>query len=202
MTIRIHQAKYMLELLDRFGMADCNPTAVPSIGDDPRESASLEDPVTYRSLRDLTFGGKRDLELRGFSGANYPTTYPSQCKSTSGYVFFMCGAAINRLSNLHALVALSIAESEYIALCVTVQEAAFLRQMRMELGFPQDGTATPIGVDNQACITIATTDMTSARTKHLDIRLHFVRDAHRDGRVNIFYVPTDDMLAHMFTKPL
>eukprot|EP00873_Tetraselmis_striata_P003319 jgi/Tetstr1/423583/TSEL_014255.t1 len=217
-TIRTHQSKYIMELLDRFGMADCKPTAVPSTGNDPRESAPLEDPVTDRSVvggllyaavftrpdiakyvgrlcrfmsaptrahmedaqhvmcymkgthqRGLTFGGKPDLELRGFSGANYRTNYP---------------------------------KSEYIALCMTVQVAAFLRQMLMKLGFPQDGTATPIGEDNQACIEIATTDVTSARTKHLDIRLHFVRDTHRDGRVNIFYVPTADMLADMFTKPL
>eukprot|EP00873_Tetraselmis_striata_P014049 jgi/Tetstr1/434313/TSEL_023419.t1 len=217
-TIRTHQSKYIMELLDRFGMADCKPTAVPSTGNDPRESAPLEDPVTDRSVvggllyaavftrpdiakyvgrlcrfmsaptrahmedaqhvmcymkgthqRGLTFGGKPDLELRGFSGANYRTNYP---------------------------------KSEYIALCMTVQVAAFLRQMLMKLGFPQDGTATPIGEDNQACIKIATTDVTSARTKHLDIRLHFVRDTHRDRRVNIFYVPTADMLADMFTKPL
>lgn len=249
-TITIHQEKYINDLLATHGMADCTPTAVPSVGNDPRESAPFDDVTLYRSLvggllyaavatrpdiaeavarlcrfmgaptqahmedarhclrylkgtktRGLTFGGARELLLRGYSDANFPTTYPSGCKSTSGYVFFLCGAAISFLSKLQPLVALSTAEAEYIALCMTVQEALFLRQMLAELGFPQD-EPTPIGEDNQACITIATNDVTSARTKHLDIRLHFVRDAHHARQVAIEYVPTKDMLADMFTKPL
>eukprot|EP00873_Tetraselmis_striata_P023437 jgi/Tetstr1/443701/TSEL_031691.t1 len=130
--------------------------------------------------RGITFGGDDKLALHGYSDANFPTTYPSQCKSTTGYVFFLCGGAISFLSKLQALVALSTAEAEYIALCMTVQEAVFLRQMLEELGFQQTAP-TPVGEDNQACIVIATTDVTSARTKHLDIRLHFVRDAHQAG---------------------
>jgi KUP system potassium uptake protein len=77
----------------------------------------------------------------------------------------------------------------------------FPRQILSELGYPQH-YATPIGEDNQACIFIATTASTSSRTRDLDIRLHFVRDAHQGGLVKIYYVPSNEMLADIFTKPI
>jgi KUP system potassium uptake protein len=77
----------------------------------------------------------------------------------------------------------------------------FLRQMLDELGYEQQ-KATPIGEYNQAYIFIATTAITSNKTKHLDIRLHFVRDAHQSGLVRISYVPNNEMLANIFTKPI
>lgn len=151
--------------------------------------------------RGLTFGRSGEMELVGFSDANFPTTYPSQCKSTAGYAFFLFGAVISYMSKLEALVAMSTAEAEYIALCLAAQEAIYLRQMLAELGFTME-KPTMIGEDNQACITLARNDVTSARTKHLDIRLHFVRDAQQNGTISVTYAPTDEMLADMFTKPL
>eukprot|EP00873_Tetraselmis_striata_P005228 jgi/Tetstr1/425492/TSEL_015938.t1 len=56
--------------------------------------------------------------------------------------------------------------------------------------------------DSQACIAIATTYCTSNRTKHLNIRLHFVCDAHKDGIIRIYYEPIPSMLADIFTKPV
>eukprot|EP00873_Tetraselmis_striata_P034549 jgi/Tetstr1/454813/TSEL_041693.t1 len=73
--------------------------------------------------------------------------------------------------------------------------------MSQELGLALDGP-TPIGEDNQACIAIATNDVTSSRTKHMDIRYHFVREACKNGDISIHYVETREMAADMFTKPL
>jgi KUP system potassium uptake protein len=96
---------------------------------------------------------------------------------------------------------LSTVEAEYQALSLAVQESMLLRQMLSELGYPQQH-ATPIGEDSHACIFIATTASTSSMTKHLDIRLHFVRDARQGGLVKIYYVPSNEMLADIFTKPI
>lgn len=66
-----------------------------------------------------------------------------------------------------------------------------------EFGFPQ-ALPTPDGGENRACIALATTDCTS---KRLDIRLlHFVRDAHTDGIIRIFYEPSSSVLADIFLK--
>jgi hypothetical protein len=77
----------------------------------------------------------------------------------------------------------------------------FLRQVLNELGYTKH-VATPIDEDNQAYIFTATTANTSSKTKHLDIRLHFVRDAHQGGLVNMCYVPNNKMLANIFAKPI
>jgi hypothetical protein len=73
--------------------------------------------------------------------------------------------------------------------------------MLIEMGYPQHNE-TPIGEDNRACIFIATTANTSNMTKHMDIRLPFVRDAHQGNLVKIYYVPNDEMLVDIFTKPI
>jgi hypothetical protein len=73
--------------------------------------------------------------------------------------------------------------------------------MLSEMGHPYHD-ATPIGADNQPCIVIATTAITSSTTKHVNIRLHVMRDAHQGGLVKIYYVPSSEMLADTFAKPI
>jgi hypothetical protein len=141
----------------------------------------------------ITFGGE-ELRLHGFNDTDYPTTYPSGCRATSGYVFFLCGGVVIACSRLEQFVTFSTVEAEYRALNLVVQESKFLRQMLSELRYPQQD-ATPIGEDNQACIFIETTASTSSKIKHIDIRLHFVCDAHQRGLVEIYNVPSNEMLA-------
>ena len=62
--------------------------------------------------------------------------------------------------------------------------------------------ATPIYGDNQACIKIAKNDMVQARTKHMNIRYHFSRQAVKFGEVKLIYCPTELMLADALTKAL
>jgi hypothetical protein len=100
------------------------------------------------------------------------------------------------------LFILSTAKAEYQALSLAVQKCMFLRQMLSELGHPQQNTTAPIVEDSQACIFNATTANTSSRTNHFDTRLNFVRDAHQGGLVKIYYDPSSEMLAYIFTKPI
>jgi hypothetical protein len=131
-----------------------------------------------------------------FSLRRLTATYPIGCRATTGYIFFFCGGATIACSRLEPYVTLSTAEGEYQALNLVVQECMFLRQMLNELGYPHHD-ATPIGEDNQACIFTATTGNTCSMTKHLDIRIHFVLDAHQGGLVKIYYVSSSVMLANI-----
>ena len=83
-------------------------------------------------------------------------------------------------------IALSTAEAEYVALSHAVQEAIWLRHLLKDLGYLQL-EATPIYEDNQACIKIAKNDMVQARTKHINIRYHFSRQAIKSGEVKLIY---------------
>ena len=125
----------------------------------------------------------------------------SRGRATSGYTFSLCGATISYKSKLQSCVALSTAEAEYMALALAVAEVKFLRQLLGELGHPQL-TPTPIGEDNNACLTIATTTSASTRTRHMDIRFHFVRDAVLEKVITLYHVPSADNHADMFTKDL
>jgi hypothetical protein len=61
---------------------------------------------------------------------------------------------------------------------------------------------TPVYEDNQACIKIAKNDMVQVRTKYINIRYHFSRQAIKSGEVKLIYCPTDLMLADALTKAL
>ena len=123
-------------------------------------------------------------------------------KSTSGYVFMLAGAAISWRSSKQTCVAISTAEAEYIALSATVQEALWLQQLTSDLFGPKIQECTTILEDNQSTIALAKNQSTHGRTKHIDIKYHFIRDHVEARRVRLLYCPTENMLADMFTKGL
>jgi len=88
-----------------------------------------------------------------------------------------------------------------VALSHAVHEAIWLRHLLKDLGhFPLK--AAPIYEDNQACIKIAKNDIVQARTKHINTRYHFSRQAIKSGEVKLIYCPTELMLANALSKAL
>ena len=122
-------------------------------------------------------------------------------KSQTGYIILLNNGAVSWKSTRQSVVALSTAEAEYISLASTCMEINFLRQLLQELGHPQT-TPTLVHEDNNAAIVMATNPTTSAAARHIDIRLHFVRDYIQRNLVRITHCPTGDMLADALTKPL
>ena len=113
----------------------------------------------------------------------------------------MCSSDLAWQSRLQTLVATSTAEAEYLAFAAATKEAMYLRNVLQEIGLAQEEPTT-VYEDNQPCIAIATNPMTTGRTKHIQLRYHFVRDAVIDRIVNIVYCPTKDMVADFLTKIL
>ena len=122
-------------------------------------------------------------------------------KSRSGYVFFLESVPISWKTTLQQIVALSSAEAEYVALASAVKEALWLCSLLRQMGFEQQ-EATLIYCDNQACISIAQNKVLNERSKHIDIRFHFVREAIEAKEIELMYMPTVDNIADIFTKPL
>ena len=152
---------------------------------DPNESHMADAHHVLRYLQGtaslgIQFGGP-DFSLHGYSDANF-TTPSSNGKSVSGYCFFLCGGVISYRSKLQTTVAKSTAEAEYVALGAASAEALYLQQLLQELGISVD-KPTIIGEDNQACLSIATTTMTSFRTRHIRVEFHFIRDAIQRGDI-------------------
>ncbi len=97
------------------------------------------------------------------------------------------------------IVALSSTEAEYIALSTTVQDAIWINQLSSELGMTQ-GTPMKIFCDNQSTIKLAENSGYKPRTKHIDVRHHFIRDCVKDGKIMVEYIGTERNVADALTK--
>ena len=145
--------------------------------------------------------GSRDCpSIVGFCDADWAGDLDTR-RSTTGFVFMMESGAVSWGSKLQPTVALSSAEAEYMAACGAVQEAIHLRQLLNDLGYVQD-KPTVIFEDNQGCIALTENPVFHRRTKHIDIRYHFIREKVASGEVVLKYVPNADQLADLLTKGL
>ncbi|CAI7800733.1 unnamed protein product [Closterium sp. NIES-54] len=143
---------------------------------------------------------KGPVVLQGYTDADWAGD-PSTRQSTSGYIFTLVGGAISWQSKRQNLIALSSTEAEYVALTRGGTEAVWLRRLLAELGHQQEGP-TPIYVDNQATIGLAKNSVLHGRTKHIQIRHHFIRKLVEDNEVELRYIKTNMQPADFLTKPL
>lgn len=98
-------------------------------------------------------------------------------------------------------VALSSVEAEYMAATQATREAMWWRKLLHELGI-QSYPTTTIYSDSQGSIALSKNPEHHGRSKHIDIRHHFVREQVVAGVVALQYVPTEEMMADVMTKPL
>jgi hypothetical protein len=122
-------------------------------------------------------------------------------KSISGYCFFFMDSLVSWSSRKQRTVSTSSTESEYYALTNTVKEAIWMKLFLSLTSLPSP-QPFPILCDNQSTCTIANTDVISSRTKHIDVRHHFIRQHLNDGSFITKWISTSDMTADIFTKPL
>ena len=153
-----------------------------------------------RGLGILYGGGARS---KGFCDSDWGGS--SDRRSTSGYVFMLNGGAISWASRKQPTVALSSTEAEYIALTQATKEVLWLRSLFYEIGAPKHAQEiSQISSDNQGAIALAKNPGFHARSKHIDIQYHFIRE-HTDtdtGTITLEYCPTDEMTADILTKGL
>lgn len=137
-------------------------------------------------------------EITGYCDADWASD-PVDRRSCTGYTFLFQNACLSWNSCKQQTVALSTAEAEYMAMAAATQEALWLRQLRAELGQGEDG-ALLIHCDNQSAIRLASTDCYKPKTKHIDIRLHFLRENVVNFKVKFIFVNGANMVADNLTK--
>jgi len=121
--------------------------------------------------------------------------------SISGYVFKLGEGAITWSSKKQNTVALSSTEAEYTAMAHAARETVWLRNLFQELNLPQKYPTILYG-DNQSALAIARDPQYHARSKHFDIKSHYIRDQISNGIIKEEYCNTDDMIADVLTKAL
>ncbi|MFZ9959701.1 MAG: reverse transcriptase domain-containing protein [Candidatus Limnocylindrus sp.] len=138
--------------------------------------------------------------LVGYADADYARDVITR-RSTTGYAFLLNGAAISWRVRKQPSVALSTCEAEVLSLCDAAKEAVWLRRLLSELGCEQR-LPTVVMEDNDAAVKVASGEAVFDRSKHIDVRVHFLRDQVQDHVLKIVPCNTDIMAADALTKPV
>ncbi|GJS09222.1 ribonuclease H-like domain-containing protein [Tanacetum coccineum] len=178
----LSQKKYVVEILDRAHMVNCNPSRTPI--DTESKLGSDDDPVfeptLYRSLADslqyLTFT-RPDISYAIWlliwmaDWAGCPTTP----HSTSGYCVFLGNNLLSWSSKRQPTLSRSSAEAGYLGVANVVVETCWLRNLLRKLYTPLS-SATLVYCDNVSAVYLSCNPVQHQRTKHIEIDIHFVRD--------------------------
>jgi hypothetical protein len=250
--IVLSQGAYAGKLLERAGMAQCNPVHVPM---EPRckLSKNSKSPATdatfYRSVvgclrylvhtrPDISFAvgyvsrfmeaptqehlaavkhllryiagtrtlgcrytcGGGDRVLIGFSDSDMAGDVDDR-KSTSGIFFSFGESPITWQSQKQKIVALSSCEAEYVAACTAACQAVWLLRLLNDMT-GNHSSATRIYIDNKSAIQLCKNPVFHDRSKHIEVRYHYIRECVESGKIIVEHVSTGDQLADILTKPL
>lgn len=150
----------------------------------------------------LKFTKGDGLKLLAYSDADYAGDRDTR-KSTSGVLIFIGSNLVHWKSSLQPCISLSTLESEYIAAALCAQTILWARRFLSELNIGFDlSVATTLNMDNQAAISFSKDHNLSNRTKHIDVRYHFIRDHIQKRAIAPTFCPTDSNLADLLTKAL
>ncbi|MCO5596683.1 hypothetical protein L7F22_050751 [Adiantum nelumboides] len=122
-------------------------------------------------------------------------------QSTSGFMFSLGSAAITWSSQKQPTVALSSTEVEYRGAAVAACEVALLELLLGDLGIHVQRLVA-VHCDNLSSIQLAQNPVFHARTKHIEVHYHFIRERVLDGSIDLTFVRTDEQVADIFTKAL
>nr|GEV30968.1 putative ribonuclease H-like domain-containing protein [Tanacetum cinerariifolium] len=140
------------------------------------------------------------FELTAFSDSDHAGCFDSR-KSTSGGIQFLGGdKLVSWLSKKQDCTSMSFAETEYVALSACCAQVLWMRTQLTDYGFHFD--KIPMYCDSKAAIAISCNPVQRSRTKHINVRYHFIKEKVQKGIVELFFVETEYQLADMFTKAL
>ena len=161
-------------------------------------------------------------QVIGYSDADYASDLETR-RSTTGYVFYLAGRSVTWSSQRQRLVTLSTIESEYVAATTAAKELCWIRKLLNDIGY-RSASSSILFVDNQNAIKLAKNPEYHKRTKHIDIRYHYIREhcesgeikrtKHIDiryhyirehcesGEIKLEYIFTKHQKANIFTKAL
>lgn len=254
----VTQSGYIQQLIDKFRMANCNPSDIPA---DPCSRLSLSNcppgttdatlnTTSYRALvggllyvmgltrPEISFAViavSRFCQNPGqahwkaaklilaylvgtlryglcFSNENPTNALVGYCdsdfagcpdtrRSTTGVLFLLNGAPVSWKSKLQKPIAQSTAEAEYYAAGHAGRDNAWLRDILQQLGLGQPAP-TPIHCDNNSAIRLVYNPEFHDRTKHIELKYHFIRSQAQIKNLEMVPVASLDQLADILTKPL
>ncbi|KAJ9548285.1 hypothetical protein OSB04_020828 [Centaurea solstitialis] len=138
-------------------------------------------------------------ELTGYTDADHGGCKLDR-KSTTGHIQFLGDKLVSWASKKQNCVSLSTAEAEYVAAASCCSQIIWMRTQLRDYGFKFD--KIPIYCDSKSAIAISCNPVQHTKTKHIDIRYHFIKDHVEKGTIELYFVNTEFQLADLFTKAL
>ena len=139
------------------------------------------------------------LGLLGYVDSEYAGDISIR-KSTGGYIFMAAGVFISWAFRRQQIVILFSTEAEYVALTEALQEALWLRRVLEELKLLGKLTAVLLFNDNLGAAALAKNLEYRFRTKHIEVRWHWIREVYQQGVIEFFYIVMKENLADGLTK--
>lgn len=143
---------------------------------------------------------ENESKLIGYSDSDWGGSLDDR-KSTSGYLFCLGTNVVSWSSKKQKTVALSSAEAEYIAVTDATCEAIWLRRLLADLKQVQK-QPTVIYCDNMSTIAMTKNPVFHSRTKHIELRHHFIRDMVSNGEISLEFIGTNEQPADFLTKAI
>src|ERR1044072_1641638 len=135
----------------------------------------------------------------GFVDSDYTGDLDDR-RSTTDYVFTLAGGPLRWKASAQPIVAMSTTEAEYMAVAEAAKEPLWLTGLVRELGVEQGGVR--LHCDSQSAIYLAHNQVYHARTKHIDVRFHKIRELVQAKSIVLLNVHTSENAADMLTKPV
>ena len=155
--------------------------------------------VAFTKDYSLIFLKNPSLDIVGYTDSDYASSIEDR-RSISGYLFKYGNCPVTWNSSKQKTVALSSTEAEYVALTNAVKEGVWLKQLLNELEQKHD--KIKVFCDNKSTICLSNNPEFHSRTKHIDIRFHYVRETIDTHSITIEHIPTENNLADILTKGL
>ncbi|GJT77799.1 retrovirus-related pol polyprotein from transposon TNT 1-94 [Tanacetum coccineum] len=139
------------------------------------------------------------FELIAYSDADHAGC-KDDCKSTSGRLQFQGGKLVSWSSKKQDYTAMSTVEAEYISLSACYAQVIWMRTQLLDYGYKYNQIS--LYYDSKSAIAISCNPVQHSKTKHIDIRYHFIKEHVEKGTVELYFVGTEYQLADLFTKAL
>ncbi|GJZ60327.1 hypothetical protein Tco_0616143 [Tanacetum coccineum] len=207
------------EMLKKFGLEDSKPIKTPMSSKTKltrdEDGESFDDTKYYGMIGSLLYltASRPDImfsvclwypkgmgvETIVYADSDHTGDYFDR-KSISGVCTFMGCCLTSWFSKKQTALAISTTEAEYVSTEKACQQALWMKQALVDYDIKLDDI--PVLCDNKGAIDLSKNPVLHSRTKHIEIRHHFLRDNVQKGNISIEKVSSEDNIANILTKPL
>ncbi|GKD74853.1 hypothetical protein Tco_1333135, partial [Tanacetum coccineum] len=195
--IFINQSKYALESLKKYGFDSCDPVDTPMVEksklDEDKEGKAV-DPSHYRGM----IGTLLYLTVT-FVDVDHAGCQDTR-RSTSGSMQFQGDRLVSWLSKRQKSTAISSTKAEYIAMSGWYAQILWMRSQLTDYGLGFNKIL--MYCDNKSVIALSCNNVQHSRSKHIEIRFHFIKEHVKNRVIELYFVNTEYQLADIFTKAL